>query len=122
MSSEFERILENPDHVIMSDDLRGSITSLETADQELLIDGYSFVCALKSAVLLSRQDRRWKFVLEVPGLVFKDIASLPSIILTYDDIKFSGLEGLEFESENLDTQRVTLILKEIIKTEEGDYE
>ena len=122
MSSEFERILENPDHVIMSDDLRSSITSLETADQELLIDGYAFVCTLKSAVLLSRQDKRWKFVLEVPGLVFKDIAALPSIVLTYDGIKFSGLEGLEFESENLDAQRVTLILKEIIKTEEGDYE
>ena len=122
MSSEFHRILSNPDNVIMSDDLKDSFGSYETADQELMIDGYAFVCILKSALLLNRQDRAWKFVLEVPGLVFKDIASLPEISFSYDDVMFSNLQGLEFESENLDAQRVTLLLSEIIKLKETDCE
>lgn len=122
MISEFERVMANPDNVIMSDDLRSSVSSLKEADQELLIDGYAYVCTLKSASLLNPLDKRWKFVLEVPGLVFKDIASLPEVILTYDDMEFSELQGLEFIAENLETQRVTLVLKQIIKLKEDGCE
>ncbi len=122
MTNELNRVLGNPDNIIMSDALKEVVEPYEALDQELLLDGHAFVCSLRSAVLLNQHDRMWKFVLEVPGLVFKDVLTATEILFSYDKILFANLQGLEFESENIDTQRVTLTFNEIFKVEEDKRE
>ncbi len=48
MSSEFDRVLGNPDHVIMSQELQDSLPKPnESEDQIMMVDGMGYVSILK---------------------------------------------------------------------------
>ena len=118
--SEMDRILGNPEHVIMSQDLENTVRPETKKDQTLLLDGEGFVCTLRGASLLQMKTRTWQFCLEVPGLDFSDICDVKNIQFRYGKRIFSELEGLEFESENLGTTQLSLTLSDIVNTEESE--
>lgn len=115
MSSEFDRVLGNPDHVIMSQELQDSLPKPnESEDQILMVDGMGYVSILKSATLVNSNTPIWKFTLEVPGIRFKDLMSLKNIEFHYDSLIFKKVKEMSFETENLEMPRVTLTLCSII--------
>ena len=121
MIAEIDRVLSNPDNLIVSDDLDSLLGSEMTVDQTVVLDEMAFVCSLKTAKLLSAQDRRWEFKLEVPGLEFGDIAGIPSVSFNHGPHTFAKLESLEMIC-NDGTKCLVLVLKEIITSEEDDDE
>ena len=122
MKSELDRVLTNPEHVIISDTLQELLPSESNLSQSLFLDGSEYVCTLKSATLINASTRTWKFVLEVPGIGFQDIAAFPEMGFVYGSLKFSDFQGIEFETSNLETQCVTLVLRQIINLEEAQDE
>ena len=118
MSSEIDRVLANPEHMIMSADLENEFHADPSTVSPLLnLDGASYVCTLVSATLLKPETRRWEFLLEVPGIQFEDIITLPNIQFEYGDSLFGEVEDLKIEMKNLEARYVLLSLREIIKEE-----
>jgi len=121
LTLEIDRVMSNPDNVIMSHDLNNLFESEIVTDQTITMDDLTFVCKIKSAKLLSAQDRRWEFKLTVPALNFSDIAGIPNITYTHGDRTFSKLESLEMICEDV-SKFLILVLKEIITSEEKSNE
>jgi hypothetical protein len=115
MSSEFDRVLSNPDHVIMSQELQNSIPeTLDPEDQILMVDGVGYVVILKNALIHDASSSVWKFILEAPGIRFRDLVSLNNVEFHYDNLVFKQMKELSFETENLEMPRVTLTFSSII--------
>ena len=117
MTAEIDRVLTNPDNLIMSDDLDSLFGSEISVDQTVVLDDMTFVCGLKTAKLLCALDKRWEFELEVPGLEFGDVIGIPSVSFKYGSYTFAEMESLEMICEDA-TKFLVLILNEIITREE----
>ena len=124
--SEFDRVLNNPDHVIMSDELADQITSLNekfdldisASDTQLLeIDGRAFVASLVKAKRLDSITDTWEVFISVPGLAFDDIVDAEQFLFSYNDTQFTGAAHVEFALEGLD-RFLTLTLRRILTKDE----
>tara|TARA_Y100000034_G_scaffold110835_1_gene143338 strand:- start:2307 stop:2654 length:348 start_codon:yes stop_codon:yes gene_type:complete len=93
IEDEVQRILQNPDHVIMSDGLELSMGET-SASEYLEIDNNLLVCNLLSAKRNSKLS--WDLNISVPGLTFQDFASFEKIIFRHNDLTFLLTENFEF--------------------------
>jgi len=115
--SELDRILQNPDHVIMSDNLSDSLGVLTPDEQLLEIDGRAFVAALINAKSDDTVTGNWKIEVSVPGLSFDDVATAREFSFYYNDLHLSGTGSLEFKLEGVD-RFLILSLKRIFNKDE----
>ena len=122
MPSEFDRVMSNPDHVIMSDDLASQIGGTEldvlAIDTQLLeIDGQAFVASLTRAERVDAIDNLWRISISVPGLTFDAIADAKHFEFQYNTLRLSGTEIVEFVRDGPD-RFITLALKRILTEDE----
>jgi len=115
--TEFDRILENPDHVILSDELTDSLNILTPDTQLLEIDGRAFVAILVSAKRHDTVTDNWEIEMSVPGLSFDDVAQAREFLFCYNDLQLSGSESVEFKLEGVD-RFLILSLKRIFNKDE----
>jgi len=115
--SELDRILQNPDHVILSDSLSEDLDILTSDTQLLEIDGRTFVASLMNAKSYDTITGNWKIQVSVPGLSFDDVASAKKFLFCYNDLQLGGSGPIEFEREGVD-RFLTLSLKRIFSKDE----
>ena len=115
--SELNRIMQNPDHVIMSDDLSDSLDVLTSDTQLLEIDGRAFVAILISAKSHDTATGNWEIQVSVPGLSFDDVATAKKFSFCYNDLQLGGSGSVEFTREGVD-RFLTLSLKRIFSKDE----
>ena len=95
---EVQRVMSNPDHVIMSDDLASVLSDIEAGSTEYLsLDDNTLVCELQVAKRLTRT--LWEFELVVHGLTFKEFVSFERAIFQYGDMQFLLTDQFEFINE-----------------------
>jgi hypothetical protein len=119
MEPEINRVLANPDNVIMSEELGALFPPAEEFDQFLVISDEHFVCRLKSARLTYPFTKTWEFEFEVPGLDFVDIIEAPNIVFSYKETAFTKPKKLLYTSEEGCTF-LKLELSEIVIDDEED--
>jgi len=115
--SELDRILQNPDHVILSDELSDSLDILTPDAQMLEIDGRAFVATLVNAKCHDTVTGNWKIQVSVPGLSFDDVATAREFLFCYNDLQLSGSELVEFKLEGVE-RFLILSLKRIFNKDE----
>ena len=96
IESEIQRVLENPDHVIMSEELELSLGN-EAVAEYLELDNNLLICEVLSAKRNSKTS--WKFQLKVPGLTFQDFASFEKATFQYGDFYFLLTDNFEFVND-----------------------
>ena len=111
IENEVDRVLKNPDHVIMSDGLEISLSS-DSFEEYLDLDNNVLVCELISAKRHSKSS--WELQLSVPGITFHDFASLDKAVFHHDNFTFLLTDNFEFinDTGNTITARATRIFKE----------
>ena len=98
IEDEVQRVMSNPDHVIMSDDLALALADVEEAAGEYLsLDENTFVCELQQAKRHTKTS--WEFELVVHGLSFGDFVSFERAVFQYNDMQFLLTDQFEFISE-----------------------
>jgi len=122
MPSELDRVMTNPDHVIISDDLASQLDGVELdtllIDTQLLeIDGAAFVASLVRAERVDAIDNTWKISVSVPGLTFDTIAVAQHFEFQYNNLRLAGTEIVDFVLEGTD-RFITLGLKRILTEDE----
>jgi hypothetical protein len=115
--SELDRILQNPDHVILSDELSDSLNILTPDAQLLEIDGRAFAAILISAKSQDTVTGNWEIEVSVPGLSFDDVAVARKFLFHYNDLQMIGSGSVEFKLEGVD-RFLILSLKRIFNKDE----
>jgi len=98
--AEVERVLSNPDNLIMSEELSTMLSGDESPTQSLVLDGDSYACVLVRGELLDHVCHEWKFLLQVPTIEFDRLLDLPTIEFVYGDKKFSNVGDVAFFVED----------------------
>lgn len=98
--AEVERVLSNPDNLIMSEELSTILSGDESPTQSLVLDGDALACILVRGELLDYACRAWKFLLQVPMIEFDRLLDLPSIEFMHGDKKFSNADDITFFIED----------------------
>ena len=117
MDDEVERVMTNPDNVIMSDGLSEVLNAATVYEQNLVLNDVTFMCNMRSAKLLSLEYREWEFELEVVGLDFTVIAAIPEVFFNYGERTFANMRAVEIIRREPDNFLI-LALREIVITEE----
>ena len=105
IDDEIERVLSNPDHVIMSEELELTLGASDTVSSEayLDLDSNLLVCELLSAKRNSKTS--WEFEISVPGLTFQDFALFEKAIFQFEDLVFLLTDEFEFVNDTSKTIR-----------------
>jgi len=114
---ELDRVMSNPDNVIMSEGLSDVLNVASVHEQTLTLNDATYMCTMQSAKLLSMATHKWEFRLEVPGLDFGDIAMVPEAAFNYGGRTFADLSSIELICEHPDNFLI-LALREIVIAEE----
>ena len=117
MYEELDRVMSNPDNVIMSEGLSDVLNVASVHEQTLTLNDATYMCTMQSAKLLSMATHKWEFRLEVPGLDFADVAMVPETVFSYGERTFADVSSIEMICEHPDNFLI-LALREIVITEE----
>jgi len=110
-NDEMNRVLANPDHIIMSDGLELSLGELDVTEY-LELDSNLLICELLS-VKRNLNLNSWEFHLIVPGLTFQDFVSFDRAIFRHGDLSFLLIDKFEFiKDSSIISARATRINKE----------
>tara|TARA_Y100001963_G_scaffold66327_1_gene92438 strand:+ start:130 stop:474 length:345 start_codon:yes stop_codon:yes gene_type:complete len=96
IDNEIQRVLTNPDHVIMSEELEIALGN-DSPDGYLSLDDNLLMCELLSAKRNSKTS--WELQLSVPGLTFQDFVSFEKAVFQFGDLTFLLTDEFEFVND-----------------------
>lgn len=117
IDEEFKRVLNNPDHVIVSEELsdllQGDEQKHDERDSYLLIDGESLVCQVAKLVM-SGEDVT--FSLQVPAFSIRTLlVSDQSLQIHFEDLQYEHVPSSDISWEdNLLTLKTRRIFNEAV--------
>jgi len=117
IDDEFKRVLNNPDHVIVSEELsdllQGDEQKHDERDSYLLIDGESLVCQV-SKLVMSGEDVT--FSLQVPAFSIRTLlVSDQSLQIHFEDLQYEHVPSSDISWEdNLLTLKTRRIFNEAV--------
>ena len=120
---EFERVMQNPDHVIMSDGLSDLLQHQESYLQILSIDNQPFTCEVRKAKKYFPKNRswnsdpEWEFEIFVSGLTFSQVIDTQKITLQIDDLNFQASSSFELVKDS-DSYLIIFTARRIVNSDE----